>query len=529
MSCTKAPSIPPPLEPRGPDLKLDRRQGKHWDLDSALAYIESDQPSNAKSKKKNRKSGTSLQANNMEQPRANNTTPSKPVGTAVTSESEDVIISSKPAINAVTKLASVEDDLEKNRLKKDVEELQVQLAAEASGHARVASNLRNLKIEVASLKESNSSLQEEVTLKKKLLQESQKELEQNTTLLIKEQQLRRQSESNARCEVASMASKQEKLEVQVQALLEGQEKLQAALTLETNRRLSVEQELKRMKVAAEEEQKRAARSINENSHQSAMLGSQMPNVVRQLGDQQHQPSLAFCHSGGQVDNRQQMDQYLREEQEQMENFRKLKQMEMPSSGKTPPNGLMDPYHPHPHTPTLVKQSMKSGQVKELHCQERLFGKNVNVTTISASENGAVEASQGPFLSNTLRSQTTSAHARLVERLQERKNLLPIAPSECSRLVMKLRTMRGGLSGLTMDQIEEEVRKLAREDARSRERECPICFDLMLTETSIPGQLLRCVQCNHAFHFRCLEGWVSKREAKAGKAGCPICRAGTAVK
>ena len=98
---------------------------------------------------------------------------------------------------------------------------------------------------------------------------------------------------------------------------------------------------------------------------------------------------------------------------------------------------MDPYHPHPHTPTLVKQSMKSGQVKELHCQERLFGKNVNVTTISASENGAVEASQGPFLSNTLRSQTTSAHARLVERLQERKNLLPIAPSECSRLVMKV--------------------------------------------------------------------------------------------
>ena len=62
-------------------------------------------------------------------------------------------------------------------------------------------------------------------------------------------------------------------------------------------------------------------------------------------------------------------------------------------------------------------------------------------------------------------------------------------------------MRGGLSGLTMDQIEEEVRKLAREDARSRERECPICFDLMLIETKIPGQLLRCVQCNHAFHSR----------------------------
>ena len=135
-----------------------------------------------------------------------------------------------------------------------------------------------------------------------------------------------------------------------------------------------------------------------------------------------------------------MDQYLREEQEQMENFRKLKQMEMRSSGHNPPNGSVGPCHPHPHTPTLVKQSMRSGQVKELHCQERLFGKNVNVSAIPASENGAVEASQDPLLSNTSRSQTTSAHARLVERLQERKNLLPIVPSECSRLVMKVLIM-----------------------------------------------------------------------------------------
>ena len=182
-----------------------------------------------------------------------------------------------------------------------------------------------------------------------------------------------------------------------------------------------------MKVAAIEEQKRAARSPNRN-------------VVCQLGDQQHQTSLAFCHSGGQVDNRQQIDQYLREEQEQMENFRKLKQMDIPSSGRLPPSGLIVSYHPHPHTPTLVKQSMKSGQVKEPHCQERLFGKNVNVTTIQAtpaSVNGAVGASQGPLRSNTSSGQTTSAHARLVERLQERKNLLPIAPSECSKLVMKV--------------------------------------------------------------------------------------------
>ena len=56
--------------------------------------------------------------------------------------------------------------------------------------------------------------------------------------------------------------------------------------------------------------------------------------------------------------------------------------------------------------------------------------------------------------------------------------------------------------MTMDKIEAEVRKLAgEEDARSRERECPICLDLMLTDANLPGQLLRCVQCNHAFHSR----------------------------
>ena len=55
--------------------------------------------------------------------------------------------------------------------------------------------------------------------------------------------------------------------------------------------------------------------------------------------------------------------------------------------------------------------------------------------------------------------------------------------------------------MTMDQIEDEVRQLAKEAAKNRERECPICFDLMPTETNLPGQLLRCVQCHHAFHTR----------------------------
>ena len=135
-------------------------------------------------------------------------------------------------------------------------------------------------------------------------------------------------------------------------------------------------------------------------------------------------------------------------------------------------------------------------------------KRGNATKIDAETSlfGADAASLTPQPNTPRSQQTTSAHARLVERLQERGNLLPIAPSECSLLVMKvlashfpvlslmlqLRTSRGGLSGLTMDQIEGEVRRLAKEDARLRERECPICLDLMITDANVPGQLLRCV-------------------------------------
>ncbi len=66
-----------------PGLKLDRRagtgrteeQGKLWDLDSALAYIEGDQPSSRKGKKQVKKSVHSSSANNIGCPKAANNTP----------------------------------------------------------------------------------------------------------------------------------------------------------------------------------------------------------------------------------------------------------------------------------------------------------------------------------------------------------------------------------------------------------------------------------------------------------------------
>jgi len=456
-------------------------------------------------KKQVKKSVHSSSANNIGCPKAANNTPN-------------------PAINAVPvnkTVPGVKEDLEKTEFKKEVQKLKIQLAAEASGHAKVATNFQNLKVEVVSLKDNNLSLQQELISKKKLLLESQKELEQTKTFLKKEQQLRKQAEANGKSEMAALTSKEQKLQVQVQGLLKRQEELHAMLALETNRRVSVEQELKRAKEIAAEEKKRV--NSHHMSNQSGKCERQVPTVVRQLADQQHQPSLALRE---QVDNRQQMDQYLREELEQMKNFGKLKQME--TSAHMSIHGLVGPL---PHTPTVVKQAEKSSQLKEPHSQDRLFGTKENATKMDAetSLSGADATSLTPQPNTPRSQQTTSAHARLVERLQERGNLLPIAPSECSLLVMKLRTSRGGLSGLTMDQIEGEVRRLAKEDARLRERECPICLDLMITDANVPGQLLRCVQCNQAFHSKCLQGWASRCDAKSGKAGCPICRAGATGK
>lgn len=56
-----------------------------------------------------------------------------------------------------------------------------------------------------------------------------------------------------------------------------------------------------------------------------------------------------------------------------------------------------------------------------------------------------------------------AHCRLVEKLVAWGQLPGLSSSDCSRLVMKLRAERGGLTGLAMVEIEGEVGRLAREE------------------------------------------------------------------
>jgi len=54
---------------------------------------------------------------------------------------------------------------------------------------------------------------------------------------------------------------------------------------------------------------------------------------------------------------------------------------------------------------------------------------------------------------------STSHTRLVEKLLKRIKQPPISPADCSRLVQKLRASQNGLSGLLMEVIEEDVRRM----------------------------------------------------------------------
>jgi len=108
--------------------------------------------------------------------------------------------------------------------------------------------------------------------------------------------------------------------------------------------------------------------------------------------------------------------------------------------------------------------------------------------------------------------SSSDHDRLVEKLLKQFKQSSISPADCSRFVQRLRASRGGLSGLPLEVIEEEVRRMAMEEVEEKAKECPICFDLMVSN------LLQCKQCNQAFHWRCWNDW-----AQLNAAECPICR------
>ena len=100
------------------------------------------------------------------------------------------------------------------------------------------------------------------------------------------------------------------------------------------------------------------------------------------------------------------------------------------------------------------------------------------------------ASQEPRAPQRPSAPLTPAHSRLVTKLASRPALADMAAAEVGRLVARVRGERGGLSGLGVEEIAAEVRRLGREE------ECPVCLDTM-----VQGELTRCTRCRQLFHSR----------------------------
>jgi len=133
------------------------------------------------------------------------------------------------------------------------------------------------------------------------------------------------------------------------------------------------------------------------------------------------------------------------------------------------------------------------------------------------EQGATQSVNTRELLANVNFTSNSTHVRLVEKLLKQIKYPPISTADCSRLVQQLRGKKGKLSGLPMEVIEEEVRKMAMQEAEVQAKECPICFDPM------KSKLLHCKQCNQAFHFRCWNEWAQSKELSPEATECPVCR------
>ena len=80
--------------------------------------------------------------------------------------------------------------------------------------------------------------------------------------------------------------------------------------------------------------------------------------------------------------------------------------------------------------------------------------------------------KGLQASPSCKSSSTHAmgHDRLMEKLLKQIKQPPISPADCERFVQRLRASRGELSGLSMEAIEEEVRRMAMEEVEVKAKE-----------------------------------------------------------
>ena len=118
---------------------------------------------------------------------------------------------------------------------------------------------------------------------------------------------------------------------------------------------------------------------------------------------------------------------------------------------------------------LMVSKCKQEELSKFFQQMVCPGDNFLRSSQEQAEQGAVgeERMQGVDtrgLQASLRCKSSSTHAmvhdRLVEKLLKQIKQPPISPADCERFVQRLRASRGKLSGLSMEAIEEEVRRMA---------------------------------------------------------------------
>jgi|ERR1712192_68926 len=284
-----------------------------------------------------------------------------------------------------------------------------------------------------------------------------------------------------------------KLSAENQKLRSEMEKMKTQKELEQNRVVASEKELKAMEQERDQLVSQNEALVNEKT----WMQMQLVKVENQLKGVKENLLLEECCRAAAEKKLKRAEEQIRFEQ---------------AERKAVEEELADLKHREEELTDFVQQMMSVGEgiikagPKHQNAEQ---GKDVEKSS-QGKQVGDVQAL--PSSGNS-----TSYHSRLVEKLLKRIKQPPISPADCSRLVQKLRASQNGLSGLSMDVIEEEVRRMATEEVEVKSKECPICFDPMVSK------LLCCKQCNQAFHNGCWNDWADLKELNPKAAEWPVCR------
>jgi len=293
-------------------------------------------------------------------------------------------------------------------------------------------------------------------------------------------------------ELEKRGSQISKLSAENQKLHSEMKKMKMQIELEQNRFVASEKELKAMEQERDQLVSQNEALVNEKT----WMQMQLVKVENQLEGVKENLLLEECCRADAEKKLKRAEGQIRFEQ---------------AERKAVEEELADLKHREEELTDFVQQMMSVGEgIIKAGTKHQRAEQNNDVEKSSQGK----QVGDGQALPS---SGNSTSHSRLVEKLLKRIKQPPISPADCSRLVQKLRASQNGLSGLPMEVIEEEVRRMAMEEVDAKAKECPICFDPMVSK------LLQCKQCNQAFHYGCWNDWAHLKELNPKATECPVCR------